>query len=65
VGLKGRDAIRQAGLKLVDGFKECGLVPTDYHVRDGHPNAEGYRKIGICVERIVTEAWHPQLPVAD
>ena len=57
LSLKGREVIRQAGLKLVDGFAMCGIRPADYHVRDGHPNADGYRKIGLCVERVIAETW--------
>ena len=56
-GLKARDAVRQAGLRLVDGFETCGLAATDYHVGDGHPNADGYRKIAACVERVIADAW--------
>src|SRR5262249_35934525 len=57
LGLKGREVVRQAGLKLVDGFAMCGITPADFHVRDGHPNADGYRKIGLCVERVIAETW--------
>jgi len=65
MSLKERDVVRQAGLKLVDGFTACGLAPQDFLVHDGHPNAGGYHKIALCVERAVTEAWHPQVPVAS
>jgi hypothetical protein len=57
LGLKGREVVRQAGLKLVDGFASCGVTPADFHARDGHPNADGYRKIGLCVERVIANAW--------
>ena len=57
LGLKGREVVRQAGLKLVDGFATCGITPADFHARDGHPNADGYRKIGMCVERVIAETW--------
>jgi hypothetical protein len=57
LGLKGREVVRQAGLKLVDGFAACGLTAADFHVRDGHPNDDGYRKIGLCVERVIADSW--------
>jgi len=57
LGLKAREVVRQAGLRLVDGFERCGLGPADFPERDGHPNADGYRKIGMCVERVIADAW--------
>jgi hypothetical protein len=57
LGLKGREVVRQAGLKLVDGFAWCGMTPADFHLRDGHPNADGHGKIGLCVERVIADAW--------
>jgi hypothetical protein len=57
LSLKGREVMRQAGMKPVDGFASCGMTPADFHVRDGHPNADGYRKIGLCVERVIADAW--------
>jgi hypothetical protein len=40
-GLKARRAIQEAGVRLFDGFKLCGLVAADYHPNDLHPNSRG------------------------
>ena len=56
---RGRDFIRQSGLSLIDGSKECHLTISDYHTHDGHPNAAGYRKIEQCVARSVKQAFRP------
>ena len=53
IGWLARSAIEDAGGKLYDGFKLCDLTPADYHVHDGHPNAQGYGKIAHCVAAIV------------
>jgi hypothetical protein len=51
-GLEVRQFIQDAAGNLFDGFKLCGLTALDYHIHDGHPNKEGYRKIAHCVARI-------------
>ncbi len=55
LGLEARRAIKDAGGKLYDGFKMCGLTPADYFVHDGHPNARGYDKIARCVDDVVRD----------
>jgi hypothetical protein len=53
IGRAARSAIEAVGGKLYDGFELCGLTQADYHVHDGHPNAQGYGKIARCVAPIV------------
>lgn len=48
-GLRARQAIKAAGGELVDGFYACGLLASDYHDIDGHPNDAGYAKLSTCV----------------
>jgi lysophospholipase L1-like esterase len=48
-GLRIREEISRDGGRLYDGFTKCGLVLTDYHVNDAHPNEDGYAKISRCV----------------
>jgi hypothetical protein len=55
LGLSARNSIEKAGGKIYDGFKLCGLGPSDYHVNDGHPNEKGYDKIAFCVNRIIKQ----------
>ena len=54
-GVKARQAIREAGGKLVDGFKLCQLSPSDYYYHDDHPNSAGYAKIAACASRVIQE----------
>jgi hypothetical protein len=49
LGLQARQAIRDAGGTLYDGFTLCNLTIDDYHIHDGHPNGRGYGKIARCV----------------
>jgi hypothetical protein len=58
-GMEERRAIRDAGGRLYDGFKLCHLTPADYHVRDPHPNAQGYTKIADCVSQVVRQIASP------
>jgi hypothetical protein len=53
--LKARQAIREAGGKLVDGFELCRLTPSDYHPNDDHPNSAGYAKIAACASRVIRD----------
>jgi lysophospholipase L1-like esterase len=55
LGLKVRHSIQEAGGKLFDGFKLCGLVAADYHPNDLHPNSRGYAKIAACTSRVIEE----------
>ena len=54
-GLKARRAIQEAGGRLFDGFKLCGLVAADYHPNDLHPNSRGYGKIAACTMSVIKE----------
>ena len=54
-GLAVREAIRQSGARLFDGFKHCGLTVEDFYVHDHHPNAAGYVKIADCVREAAKE----------
>jgi hypothetical protein len=54
-GLSARRSIENAGGRLYDGFKLCGLTPSDYHRHDGHPNETGYAKIALCTSRIIKQ----------
>ncbi len=56
LGSQARRAIQQAGGKLFDGFKLCGLTTADYYPNDEHPNGNGYSKIASCVNAIIREA---------
>jgi hypothetical protein len=53
LGLEARQAIRHEGGTLFDGFKLCRLSLGDYHIRDGHPNKQGYSKIAQCVHQVI------------
>jgi hypothetical protein len=55
LGLKARRSIQEAGGKVFDGFKLCGLVVDDYHPNDLHPNSRGYGKIATCTMRLIKE----------
>ena len=55
LGLKARSAIVEAGGKLVDGFKLCGLTSADYYTHDDHPNKIGYAKIAACASDVISE----------
>jgi len=55
LGLKTRRAIEQAGGKLFDGFKLCGLTVADYYTNDDHPNKSGYTKIAACASGVIDE----------
>ncbi len=55
LGLRARQAIKEAGGRLYDGFELCGLTPADFHVHDGHPNSRGYGKIASCVEDVLRQ----------
>jgi hypothetical protein len=54
-GTEERRAIQEAGGKLYDGFKLCNLTAADYHIRDPHPNAQGYAKIASCVNQVIRQ----------
>jgi hypothetical protein len=58
-GRRGRDFIRTNGFAFVDGFKQCGLKMTDFHLHDGHPNASGYEKISKCIDHSVRQEIPP------
>jgi hypothetical protein len=53
LGREARRSIQEAGGKLYDGFKLCGLTAADYHIHDSHPNAQGYGKIANCVSQVL------------
>jgi hypothetical protein len=53
LGLEARQAIRDAGGILFDGFKLCPLGASDYHIHDSHPNKQGYSKIAKCVHQVI------------
>jgi cellulose biosynthesis protein BcsQ len=53
LGLEARQAIRDAGGTLIDGFKLCRLSAGDYHNHDSHPNERGYGKIAQCVHQVI------------
>jgi hypothetical protein len=36
----------------------AGLTLGDFHITDGHPNQDGYRKIADCVERNVKATFY-------
>ncbi len=55
VGQLARERIKNSGGKLVDGFKVCGLEPSDYFMNDPHPNPNGYKKISRCVDKAILE----------
>jgi len=55
LGMDARRAIRDAGGKLYDGFTLCHLSAADYHIHDGHPNAQGYGKIADCVHNVIQQ----------
>jgi hypothetical protein len=54
-GLSARRSIENAGGRVYDGFKLCGLTPPDYNVHDPHPNKNGYAKIALCTSRIIKQ----------
>jgi hypothetical protein len=53
LGMEVRRAIQEAGGKLYDGFKLCGLTTADYQIHDIHPNKQGYGKIANCVGDVI------------
>jgi hypothetical protein len=53
LGQEARQAIRDAGGTLFDGFKLCPLSAADYHIYDSHPNKQGYGKIAQCVHQVI------------
>jgi hypothetical protein len=53
LGLEARQAIRDAGGTLIDGFRLCRLSAGDYHIHDSHPNEQGYGKIAQCVRQVI------------
>ncbi len=53
LGLRARQAIEDAGGKLFDGFKLCGLTKADYYEHDNHPNRAGYSKIATCTKTVI------------
>src|SRR5262249_12806173 len=55
LGLKARRSIQEAGGRVFDGFKLCGLVAADYHPNDQHPNSRGYSKIAACTMSVIKE----------
>ena len=58
LGKMAREFIRQSGFSFVDGFEKCGLTSADFLIHDGHPNAQGYGKIGACVESAVAARFN-------
>ena len=54
-GIMEQAAIRQAGGRLVDGFKSCRMTPADYYPNDDHPNNSGYAKIAVCVSSAIKQ----------
>lgn len=54
---QGLEFIKQNGYRFVDGFKKCHLTIADFHIHDGHPNAEGYAKIVDCVDQSVRDSF--------
>jgi hypothetical protein len=57
LGLEARQAVRDAGGTLFDGFKLCRLSAGDYHIHDNHPNKQGYDKIAQCVHQVIQEMF--------
>lgn len=57
VGKRAADFIRDSGLSFVDGFEKCQLAITDFHLRDGHPNAIGYGKLEKCIRECLKDAF--------
>jgi hypothetical protein len=55
LGQLAREKIASSGGKLVDGFKICGLEPSNYFANDPHPNSGGYKKIARCVDKTIEE----------
>jgi hypothetical protein len=52
-GLLMRKIMRNVDAQFVDGISLCRLDKYDFFVRDGHPNQQGYSKIGNCVTQIL------------
>ncbi len=55
LGLLARRSIAEAGGRLFDGFKLCGMTPADYYSHDDHPTKDGYAKIAACVGSIIKQ----------
>jgi lysophospholipase L1-like esterase len=55
LGTEARSAIRENGKEVIDGFEICRLKIEDYFPNDGHPNQQGYKKIGDCVLKVLNE----------
>jgi hypothetical protein len=53
LGVKMQEYLRSKDYRLVDGFQQCNLVITDFHINDGHPTAVGYDKVRICIETAI------------
>jgi hypothetical protein len=52
-GLLMRKIIWNVDAQFVDGISRCRLDRSDFFVQDGHPNQQGYSKIGNCVAQIL------------
>jgi|RhiMetdeSRZDD1v2_1073273.scaffolds.fasta_scaffold387707_2 hypothetical protein len=52
-GLLTRKLIMDSGARYADGTALCGLARSEFFVRDGHPNQQGYSKIAKCIMEIV------------
>lgn len=50
VGRQATKAIRENGLRFVDGFQKCQFKINDYLPHDGHMNAIGYGKLVKCID---------------
>ena len=55
LGMKARQAVQQAGGKVVDGLRLCGLTAADYYPNDDHPNTGGYGKIASCANNAIKD----------
>jgi hypothetical protein len=55
LGQAAREKIITSGGSLVDGFNTCGLESKDYFINDSHPNSEGYKKIAVCVDKVIQQ----------
>jgi hypothetical protein len=55
LGLKARRSIEEAGGKVFDGLKLCGLTVPDYYPNDDHPNSAGYVKIASCTNNVIKQ----------
>ena len=53
LGINMQEHLRSENYRLFDGFQQCNLVITDFHLNDGHPTAVGYDKVRICIENAI------------